>query len=111
MAYIVKIKTATKAGMNVNDVVSIQDAKPSSKEYEVFTVVEVSGAAASIQEQARRVLPERKLVWLDGSEYKEVVQEPIFKVRHVSGTFIHNFAVDSKNNVSVADKKTASKTV
>lgn len=111
MAYIVKIKTAVKAGMSVNDVVSIQDVKPSTKEYEVFTVVEVAGKASDIQEQARKALPERKLVWLDGSEYKEVVQEPIFKVRHVSGVFAHNFAVDSKNTVTVANKTTASKPI
>lgn len=111
MAYIVKIKTAVKAGMNVNDVVSIQDVKPSSKEYEVFTVVEVDGKAADIQEQARKALPERKLVWLDGTEYKEVAQEPIFKIRHVSGAFAHNYSVNSKNAVAIADKKTASKSI
>lgn len=113
MAYIVKIKTATKQGMNVNDVVSIQDVKPSVKEYSIFTIEEIKGTAADIHAKMQAALPERKMVWLDSAtgEYKEVIQEPIFKVRHVSGAFVHNFAVDSKNTVTVANKTTASKSI
>jgi hypothetical protein len=46
MAYIVKIKAAIKTGMGVNDVVSIQDVKPSAKEYSIFTIEEIKGTAA-----------------------------------------------------------------
>jgi hypothetical protein len=109
MAYIVKIKSAIKTGMNVNDVVSIQDVKPSAKEYSIFAIEETKGTAADIHAKMQAALPERKMVWLDSAsgEYKEIVKKPMFEAKYVNGVFTHNYGANTDNSVSVATKITA----
>jgi hypothetical protein len=109
MAYIVKIKSAIKTGMNVNDVVSIQDVKPSAKEYSIFAIEETKGTAAEIHAQMQAALPERKMVWLDSAtgEYKEVIKQPLYLAKYMNGVFTHNYGVNTDNTVSIATKITA----
>ena len=109
MAYIVKIKTVTKTGQNVDDVVSIQDVKPSTKEYDLFTVEEVTGKASDIIADAQKAMPELKLVWWDGSEWEAVEKEPMHAVRRTSGVFSSNLKAMTENATKIT-AVTATKT-
>ena len=108
MAYICTITAATKRdNNNIGDVVSIQDVSPNEKERTLFGVTEVKGTAAEVYAQMQSALPERKMVWLDGTtgEYKEIIKQPVFPAKYENGEFSHNYAID--NSVSVATKITA----
>lgn len=111
MAYIVKIKTVTKTGQNIDDVVSIQDDKPSTKEYDIFTIEEVTGKASDIIADAQKALPEIKMAWWNGSEWCAVEKEPVHAVRRTSGVFSSNLKAmaDNAKKITEVSAKSESK--
>lgn len=105
MAYICTITTATKrADNNIGDVVSIQDVSPNEKERTLFNITEVKGTAAEVYAQMQAALPERKMVWLDGAEYKEIVKEPLYPAKYSDGVFAHTYADKAENTTPIATK-------
>lgn len=105
MAYICTITTATKRDDNsIGDVVSIQDIPPNEKERTLFGVTEVKGTAAEVYAQMQAALPERKMVWLDGTEYKEIVKEPLYPAKYAGGVFAHTYADKPENATAIATK-------
>lgn len=105
MAYICTITAATKrADNNIGDVVSIQDVAPNEKERTLFSVTELKGTAAEVYAQMQAALPERKMVWLDGTEYKEIVKEPLYPAKYSAGVFTHTYADKHENTTAIATK-------
>lgn len=104
MAYILTIKAETKqVNNNIGDVVSIQDIKPSLTEYEKFNVYETKTTAKEEQELRDTKIPQIKMTWKDGEDWKELVKEPTFRSKYDGIKYEHTFA-DSVENASVVSK-------
>lgn len=77
---------------------SIQDIKPSDKEYSLFFVEQVEGSVEEVKMLVQNSIPEIKKIWYDNGEYKELIEEPLYQARYIDGQIYHNFGQIEKNN-------------
>jgi murein L,D-transpeptidase YafK len=103
MAYIITISDKTVKGeLAIGDVVAIQDIEPSAKEREVFDIHEIDDTADNLKAKQLSAIPEIKMVWKDGDNYREIIRIPEMRTGFDGSNFYHTLGKDPQNQTIIS---------